>query len=267
MFHGPAEEVWRGLHTQINLLVQPREERRRWEVKALRVPPEELRVKPCAQGLVLSPAVSPQQRQGHGGSATSCTRSDGLGPAPAGSAASSQSPRQLSALRGRIWPRVTGSCEMAGRTKGEEEKGDYSPSSVLRWAPALCWGSGTVAWLAEAVLYIQPSTSHPGKSSESSGQEQGRKEDDPAANTPRDYGHIQLCLRILLETFIQHSCAGHGSLHRAFPAAAQEPGTNSGPRAAQDDLQSTHPPENSQGTGHIHIFSCNLKDRYSQLGI
>lgn len=114
---------------------------------------------------------------------------------------------------GRIWPQVTRPCEIAGRRKAEEEKGDYSTSSLLRWAPALCWLPALRKWhrcLAGgfghgSVLHIHPGhppDQPPGKTRENSGLEQVGKEEDPATNIPSDDAHPQTCLRILLETLI-----------------------------------------------------------------
>lgn len=79
MFHGPVVEVWQGLHMQINLSAAAKRQHRRREVKALWVPPKECHVKQCAQGLwrgtcwALQCHSSNKEREGHGGSATSCT--------------------------------------------------------------------------------------------------------------------------------------------------------------------------------------------------
>lgn len=80
MFHGPVEEVWQGLHTQINLSGAAK---RGAQETGSKTPPGAYKGMPrkavCSgalEGHVLSPAVSFQQtesKRGTGESATSCT--------------------------------------------------------------------------------------------------------------------------------------------------------------------------------------------------
>lgn len=205
MFHGPVEEVWQGLHTQINLSGAAKRGAQRREVKPLRVPTKEYRVKQRAQGLrrgtcwALPCHSSKHWVRGAPRALPPAARLCNLpSSSPAASDASSQEEKPMGAQcpHGRIWSQVTRPCEIAGRRKAEEEKGDYSISSLLRWAPALCWLPALRKWhrclagalaMVQPVLHIQPSTSTsaiPRKTRESSGPEHAGKEDDPATNTP-----------------------------------------------------------------------------------
>lgn len=134
--------------------VQPREEHRRKKVKLLQIPTKENGVQAmCSgatqptfeEGRALSPATVFQQTtfdKGKEGSSTSCTLVQSVrlwASWEHKQRAKRRGPQQPSALAGRIWPQVIRSCKIAGRRKGEEEeeKGDYSTSSLLCWASTL----------------------------------------------------------------------------------------------------------------------------------
>lgn len=80
MFHGPVEEVWQGLHTQINLAGAAKrgaqETGGKSPLGAYRGTPSKAMCSGAVEGHVLSPAMSLQQtrsQRGTGESATSCT--------------------------------------------------------------------------------------------------------------------------------------------------------------------------------------------------
>lgn len=157
------------------------------------------------EGRALSPAMAFQQTtydKGKEGSSTSCTLVQSVRLWASWEhkrRAKRRGPQQPSALAGRIWPQVIRSCKIAGRRKveEEEEKGDYSTSSLLCRASTLCWllalGKRTLA-LPGALGMVQlapcraggpPWAPHPLENQgERSWQEQVRKEDAPATNTP-----------------------------------------------------------------------------------
>lgn len=140
MFHGPVEEVWQGLHTQINLAAAAKrgaqETGGKTPLGAYRGAQHKAKCSGAVEGHVLSPAMSLQparsKRARGNETATSCTlvQSARLR-ASHEPAAKRRSPWQLSALT-HGQGLATRSCEMAGRRKREEEKGEYSTSSLLR---------------------------------------------------------------------------------------------------------------------------------------
>lgn len=248
MFHGPVGEVWQGLHTQINLSGAAKRGAQETGGKS---PPGAYKGTMCkamcsgaVEGHVLSPAVSFQQTRSERArrdlppAAPLCNL---LGSGPAVTVGSSHEERPMAAECPHGQDLATSHKILwnCWKEKGGRRKRGIIPPPLCCAGPQLSagcrhWGSGTVAFQGLWPWFRQgctPSTAcpphpPPRKNRESSAQEQVGKEDDPAANTPSEDACPQLCLRILLETPIHHSYAGHASLYRPFPAAAQKLGTN-----------------------------------------
>lgn len=144
---------------------------------------------------------------------------------------------------GRIWPQVTRPCEIAGRRKAEEEKGDYSTSSLLRWAPALCWLPALRKWhrcLAGALAMVQCCTSTQGIHLTNPPGKPGRTRDWnkwEKRRTQPPTSPVTMPIPRRASGFCWRHSSMTCQLHRPSPAAAQKPG----PSAAQNYLQSTHP--------------------------
>lgn len=155
MFHRPVEELWQGLHVQINLPSAAKRGAQEAEGKTPSGSYKEKEYKWCAQGLhnqhfeeghILSLAMAFQQTtndKDKEGSSTSCSLVQSVwlwASWEHNQRAKRRGPQQLSALVGRIWPQVIRSCGITGKKKREEEeKGDYSTSSLLCWASTLRW--------------------------------------------------------------------------------------------------------------------------------
>lgn len=222
-------------------LVQPRDEHRRREVKPLQVPTKEYHVKQCAQGQrrgtcwALPCRSSKQGARGARGichqlhpCAICLAQRQPWASSAAKKATAAECPhgQDLATSHKTLWNRW--------KEKQKEEKGDYSTSSLLPWAPTLCWLPALRKWhrrlagalaTVQPVLYIQPSASTSPIPRENLGElrtgtsgkrglpgHQHRQRRCPSPAVPQDFAGDP----------IHHSYAGPASLHRPFPAAAQK---------------------------------------------